>query len=394
MTENTVYEISSWEDENLNLNEKLLRGIYSFGFEKPSPIQSKALYSFIKNKYKNRARDIIAQAQSGTGKTGLFVIGSLQMIDPENKSPQIIILAPTHELAEQTYNVACSISTYLDINSCLLVGGTSIHSNKKILNTENPQLIVGTPGRIHDMIRRKILKVNEIKTIVIDEADEMLSQGFKEQMYKIFNFLNNNIQIGLFSATMPDELNGMINQIMQSPTKILVKAENLTLQGIAQYYINIHDDAQKYETLKDIFQGLSISQAIIYCNSVSRVNDLEEAMTQDNFPVKKIHGKMLDKERKEIFKQFKSGGCRVLITSDLFSRGIDVQQVSIVINFDIPRNENTYLHRIGRSGRWGRKGIAINFQTKYDSNRLTKFAAFYQTEIREMPSDYTKHIQL
>ena len=244
------------------------------------------------------------------------------------------------------------------------------------------------------MIRRKILKVNEIKTIVIDEADEMLSQGFKEQMYKIFNFLNNNIQIGLFSATMPDELNGMINQIMQSPTKILVKAENLTLQGIAQYYINIHDDAQKYETLKDIFQGLSISQAIIYSNSVSRVNDLEEAMTQDNFPVKKIHGKMLDKERKEIFKQFKSGGCRVLITSDLFSRGIDVQQVSIVINFDIPRNENTYLHRIGRSGRWGRKGIAINFQTKYDSNRLTKFAAFYQTEIREMPSDYTKHIQL
>jgi translation initiation factor 4A len=394
MTENTVYEISSWEDENLNLNEKLLRGIYSFGFEKPSPIQSKALYSFIKNKYKNRARDIIAQAQSGTGKTGLFVIGSLQMIDPKNKSPQIIILAPTHELAEQTYNVACSISTFLDINSCLLVGGTSIHSNKKVLNTENPQLIVGTPGRIHDMIRRKILKVNEIKSIVIDEADEMLSQGFKEQMYKIFNFLNNNIQIGLFSATMPDELNGMIDQIMQSPTKILVKAENLTLQGIAQYYINIHDDAQKYETLKDIFQGLSISQAIIYCNSVSRVNDLEEAMTQDNFPVKKIHGKMLDKERKEIFKQFKSGGCRVLITSDLFSRGIDVQQVSIVINFDIPRNENTYLHRIGRSGRWGRKGIAINFQTKYDSNRLTKFAAFYQTEIREMPSDYTKHIQL
>ena len=143
---------------------------------------------------------------------------------------------------------------------------------------------------------------------------------------------------------------------MQSPTKILVKAENLTLQGIAQYYINIHDDAMKYETLKDIFQSLSISQAMIYCNSVSRVNDLEEAMTQDNFPVKKIHGKMLDKERKEIFKAFKSGGCRVLITSDLFSRGIDVQQVSIVINFDIPRNENTYLHRIGRSGRWGRKG--------------------------------------
>lgn len=394
MAENTIYEISSWEDENLNLKEKLLRGIYSFGFENPSPIQRKALHSFVHNKYKNRPRDIIAQAQSGTGKTGLFVIGSLQMIDENNKNPQIIILAPTHELAEQTFNVANSLSTYLDINTCLLVGGTSIHKNKKVLNDDNPQLIIGTPGRIHDMIRRKYLKVNTIESIVIDEADEMLSQGFKEQMYKIFNNLNNNIQIGLFSATMPDELNGMIDQIMQSPTKILVKAENLTLQGIAQYYINIHDDAQKYETLKDIFQGLSISQAMIYCNSVSRVNDLEEAMTQDNFPVKKIHGKMNDKERKEIFKQFKSGGCRVLITSDLFSRGIDVQQVSIVINFDVPRNENTYLHRIGRSGRWGRKGIAINFQTKYDSNRLNKFANFYQTEIKEMPSDYTKHIEI
>ena len=197
MTDNSIYEISSWEDEKLDLNEKLLRGIYSFGFENPSPIQSKALYSFIKNKYKGRQRDIIAQAQSGTGKTGLFVIGSLQMIDPENKMPQIIILAPTHELAEQTYNVACSISTYLDIKSCLLVGGTSIHSNKKILINDHPQLIIGTPGRVHDMIRRKILKVNDIKSIVIDEADEMLSQGFKEQMYKIFNFLDNNIQIGL-----------------------------------------------------------------------------------------------------------------------------------------------------------------------------------------------------
>lgn len=392
--ENSIYEISSWEDEKLDLQDKLLRGIYSFGFEQPSPIQKKGLHSFIKTKYKNRHRDIIAQAQSGTGKTGLFVIGSLQMIDQESKEPQIIILAPTHELAEQTFTVATALSTYLKIECCLLVGGTSIHKNKKVLQENKPQLIIGTPGRVHDMMRRKYLKVSDIKTIVIDEADEMLSQGFKEQMYKIFHFLNNDVQIGLFSATMPEELNGMIDQIMQSPTKILVAAENLTLQGIAQYYINIHDDAMKYETLKDIFQSLSISQAMIYCNSVSRVNDLEEAMSQDNFPVKKIHGKMLDKERKDIFKEFKSGGCRVLITSDLFSRGIDVQQVSIVINFDIPRNENTYLHRIGRSGRWGRKGIAINFQTKYDSNRLTKFSAYYKTEIKELPSDYTKHIEM
>ena len=166
------------------------------------------------------------------------------------------------------------------------------------------------------------------------------------------------------------------------------------MQGIAQYYVNLNDDSDKYETLKDIFSTLTISQSIIYCNSTRRVDDLEEAMLEDNFPVKKIHGKMLDKERKEIFKEFKSGGCRVLITSDLFSRGIDVQQVSIVINFDIPRNENTYLHRIGRSGRWGRKGIAINFQTKYDVHKLKHFEEYYNTQIIEMPANYADHLNV
>jgi len=213
-------------------------------------------------------------------------------------------------------------------------------------------------------------------------------------MYKIFQYMPNEIQIGLFSATMPDDLQELTQKFMRNPIKILVKAEQLTLQGIAQYFINLEDDVQKYETLKDLFQSLTISQAIIYCNSTRRVDDLQEAMEADGFPVKKIHGKMPDTERKVTHKEFKTGGCRVLITSDLFARGIDVQQVSIVINFDIPRNEHTYLHRIGRSGRWGRKGIAINFQTKHDATRLKKFEDYYQTQITEMPSDYTKHLGL
>ena len=345
-----------------------------------------------KNKYKNRLKDIIGQAQSGTGKTGAFTIGALQILEPELKELQVVILAPTHELAAQTDNVVKNISHYMDVTSLLLVGGTSVEKNKSDIKKNKPQIVVGTPGRVHDMLRRKYLKMEHLKLIILDEADEMLGRGFKDQVYKIFTFMPNNVQIGLFSATLSEEVLELAESFMKYPTKILVKADQLTLQGIAQYYINLQNDEMKFECIKDIFSAINVSQAIIYCNSTERVNHLAEAMIEDNFPVKKIHGKMLDSERKQIYNDFKNGGCRVLITSDLFARGIDVQQVSIVINFDIPRNENTYLHRIGRSGRWGRKGIAINFTTRFDSNKLNRFKDYYKTDILEMPSNFTAHL--
>ena len=388
--ENLLYRIKSWDDEKLNLKQKLLRGIYAFGFENPSSIQSKALYPMTFRP----ARDIIAQAQSGTGKTGAFVTGTLQIINEKVFNTQAVILAPTHELAIQTKQVVDDIGRFLNIRSQLLVGGTSVEKDKKLLLDKTPHIVIGTPGRVHDMFRRKYLLNKHIKLLVIDEADEMLSSGFTEQMYKIFQYMPNDIQIGLFSATMPDDLQELTQKFLRHPIKILVKAEQLTLQGIAQYFINIDNDVQKYETLKDLFSSLTVSQAIIYCNSTKRVDDLQEAMEADNFPVKKIHGKMPVEERKATHKEFKSGGCRVLITSDLFARGIDVQQVSIVINFDIPKNEHTYLHRIGRSGRWGRKGIAINFQSKFDAARLKSFEDYYGTQIKEMPANYTEHLGL
>ena len=384
------YVISQWDDEVLDLKSNLLRGIYAFGFEKPSSIQQKALYPMTMRP----AKDIIAQAQSGTGKTGAFVTGILQIIDTNNPVTQALILAPTHELASQTKQVMDNIGRFLKVKTQLLVGGTSVEKDKQLLMEETPHVVIGTPGRVHDMFRRKYLNSNTLQVLVVDEADEMLSSGFTEQMYKIFQYTPNEIQVGLFSATMPTDLQELTDKFLRKPIKILVKAEELTLQGIAQYYINLEDDLQKYETIKDLFASLTVSQAIIYCNSTRRVDDLQEAMTADNFPVKKIHGKMPDDERKAVHKEFKAGGCRVLITSDLFARGIDVQQVSIVINFDIPRNEHTYLHRIGRSGRWGRKGIAINFTTKHDAPRLKKFEEYYQTQITEMPSDYTRHLGL
>jgi translation initiation factor 4A len=387
------YYIKNWEDENLNLKKNLLRGIYSFGFENPSEIQKKAIYPFIK-KHGNKRKDIVAQAQSGTGKTGAFVVSSLQIINEKIKKTQVMILAPTHELAQQIDDVLIGLGNYLNIKTQLLIGGKSVDIDRKELENDTPHVVVGTPGRMHDMIRRKYLKVNDLKLIVIDEADEMLSSGFVDQVYRIFQHMPEDIQIGLFSATMPDELETLTEKFLRNPTKILVNAEELTLQGITQYFINIEDDIQKYETIKDLFGGLNVSQAIIYCNSTRRVDDLTDAMNQDQFPVKKIHGKMDQHERKVIFKEFKSGGCRVLITSDLFARGIDVQQVSIVINFDIPKNEHTYLHRIGRSGRWGRKGVAINFQTKYDSQRLKKFEEYYETKIEELPMDFTSKLKI
>ena len=301
-------------------------------------------------------------------------------------------MAPTHELAQQSKSVLDDIGRYLNIKTKLLIGGTSVDSDKASLSKETPHIIVGTPGRIHDMIRRKFIETDNLEMLIVDEADEMLSHGFKSQMYKIFQYIPDNIQVSLFSATMPAELEDLSSKFMRNPNKILVKKEQLTLQGISQYFINIHNDVQKYETLKDLFGAISMSQAIIYCNSVKRVDDLEEAMCEDNFPVKKIHGKMPESERKEIFKQFKNGGARVLITSDLFARGIDVQQVNIVINFDIPKSEHTYLHRIGRSGRWGRKGIAINFQSKHDIAKLKRIEDYYSTQIEEMPASWNSEL--
>jgi translation initiation factor 4A len=390
-TETTMTIMEEWDDGDV-LKSTVLRGIYAFGFEKPSPIQRKGIIPMLRET-KGKRRDIIAQAQSGTGKTGCFTIAALNIVNVTKQYTQAIILAPTHELASQIFGVINSIGVFeKDLVTQLLVGGTSVDSDRHKLDMKPPHIVVGTPGRIHDMLRRGYLKTDHITLIVLDEADEMLSYGFKDQIYTIFQCMPSTIQIGLFSATIPEELESLTNKFMENPIQILVKADMLTLQGISQYYIRLDNDEQKYLTLKDIFGGLSISQSIIYCNSTNRVDDLYEAMVLDKFPVTRIHGKMDGFDRKENNKSFRNGQSRVLITSDLFARGIDVQQVSVVINFDVPKSEHTYLHRIGRSGRWGRKGVAINFVTKYDSSRLKSFEQYYNTEISEMPANWSEKL--
>ena len=377
-------ELNGWDDiQDCNMN--VLRGVYAYGFENPSPIQQKAIPPMVDR------RDMIAQAQSGTGKTGAFTVGTLNIIDTSKKTTQAIVMAPTRELAMQISNVFINIGSYLkDYKVQLLVGGNSVDEDiKKLKDKEGPPtVIVGTPGRIHDMIRRNHVNTKHVRVLTLDEADEMLSTGFKDQVYNIFQYMPKNIQLCLYSATVPNEIAELSKKFMRDPVRILVKSEMLTLEGISQFHINIEDDQGKYLTLKDLYESLSVSQCIIYCNSVKRVQDLHSALLEDGFPVGAIHSGMDKQARVESYKEFKSGKTRVLVSSNVTARGIDVQQVSIVINFDVPKCVHTYLHRIGRSGRWGRKGIGINFVTKRDFRYIKNIEQHYHTQINELPANY------
>lgn len=376
----SVPDIQTWDQ--LDLDPNLLRGIYSYGFEKPSPIQQKAIRPIIDG------RDIIAQAQSGTGKTATFSIGALQRIDLNERSTQVLILSPTRELSMQTSKVVKNLSCFMDgLKIQTVFGGSTIEKTSSFSNKNDPHIICGCTGRVYDMMRRDKINCKTIKLIILDEADEMLSSGFKEQVYNIFQYLNSNVQVGLFSATLPEGITTIVDKIMRNPVKISVKREQLTLEGIKQYFIAVDDDRQKYSTLKELFSVISMSQTIIYCNSIKRVQDLYEAMCEDGFPVCRIHSEMDKNERDKSFDDFRTGGSRVLISSNVTARGIDIQQVSIVINFDLAKCVHTYLHRIGRSGRWGRKGVGINFITRRDIPQIKKIEEHYSTQISEMPSD-------
>jgi translation initiation factor 4A len=380
----TPKEFDKWEDLEGVISEELMRGIYAYGFDMPSLIQRKALFTIFDKK------DIIAQAQSGTGKTGVFTIGVLHKVNTEVNKTQAMILAPTRELAKQIYDVITSIGSMIkNIRFHLLIGGTSTDEDAHQLKTIMPHIVVGCPGRVYDMMRRNHIVSKDINLLVLDEADEMLSVGFKDQIYNIFQYLSADIQVGLFSATMPNELQSLTDKFMRNPVRILVKSEMLTLEGIKQYYVALNDDNQKYATLKDIFNIISMSQCIIYCNSIKRVMDLTDAMINDGFPVCCIHSNMDKSKRDEAYTDFKAGKHRVLISSNVTSRGIDVQQVRTVLNFDLPKCIFNYLHRIGRSGRWGRKGTAINFVTRWDIKTMKDIERHYQTIVEELPSNIT-----
>lgn len=364
--------------DNMNLKEDLLRGIYAYGFEKPSAIQQRAIAPVL------AGHDTIAQAQSGTGKTATFSISVLQKVDTQLRKTQALILAPTRELANQIHKVVKNLGDFLKVSVHACVGGTRVREDVEKLRV-GVNVVVGTPGRVFDMINRKALDMGSAKMFVLDEADEMLSRGFKDQIYDVFQHLPSDIQVCLFSATMPADILEISEKFMRDPVRILVKRDELTLEGIKQFYVAVEREDWKFDTLCDLYETLTITQAIIYCNTRRKVDWLTDKMGQRDFTVSSMHGDMTGQERELIMKQFRSGSSRVLITTDLLARGIDVQQVSLVINYDLPPNRENYIHRIGRSGRFGRKGVAINFVTNEDVRAMRELEAFYHTQIEEMP---------
>ena len=364
----------------MGLREELLRGIYTYGFEKPSAIQQRAVMPILKG------RDVIAQVQSGTGTTATLAISILQMLDVDPRRPQALVLAPTRELAQQIFKVFKALSDYMGVVVHACVGGTDVRDDIRILQN-GVHVVVGTPGRVYDMINRRAVDMTSVKQIALDEADEMLSRGFEDQIYDVFRFLPaEGAQVVLFSATMPPGVLEVASQFMHDsdPVRILVKKDELTLEGIKQFYVAVEREEWKLDTLCDLYETLTITQAIIYCNTRRKVDWLTEKMTERDFTVSAMHGDMDQRERDLIMREFRSGSSRVLITTDLLDRAIDVN-IPLVINYDIPANCENYIHRIGRSGRFGRKGVAINFVTTDDVRYLNNIEESYNTQIEEMP---------
>lgn len=405
--------------DSIHLDAELLRGVYNYGFETPSPIQHKTFVPF------SQGCDIIAQAQSGTGKTGAFVLGALSRLltwwkqngnggnSRENDRNEkvhahaqaeetasapahfyVLLLAPTRELALQIATVAQHLATHLPfVYITTMVGGTPMTRQQvQSLQTEPYQLVVGTPGRVVDTIRRRKWRSQHVRLFVLDEADEMVAPKFMEQLQYVMEALSPRAQKAFFSATFSAELMDVVEKWMHQPVHISVKREQLTLEGIKQYFVALPNERCKLDTLIDLYSSLNVTQSIVYCNNVSRVQWLHDMLTKHGFSSECIHSNMGKGEREQVINSFRKGESRILISSDVTARGIDVQQVGVVVNYDLPRDISGYLHRIGRSGRWGRKGMAINFVLRGDVTKMREVEQYYCTQIDELPASFASDV--
>jgi translation initiation factor 4A len=375
---------------DLGLSDDVLRGIYSYGFDKPSKIQRIAIKPMMEH------NDILAQSQSGTGKTGTFTIGAMSHVDPKIQAPQVLVISPTRELAQQTEKVARGIGQFLRVSEHQMglkvhsaCGGTPVDQDLKALRA-GAQFIVGTPGRLFDLIRRERgMRLDQLKYLILDEADELLADLFAEQIQAILGtgVFPPTCKLAMFSATMPLEVLDLASTLLKSPIKILLPAEEVRLEGIKQYHIPVDKDEWKYDTLCDLYKHLSVNQAIIFVNKKKTAEILTKRMTDDKYTLEYIHGEMEPGERKKRMADFRSGMVRILIATDILARGIDVQTVSVVINYEMPTNRENYFHRIGRTGRYGRKGVSINLISSDEMEMMRDIEKHYSITIPELPAD-------
>lgn len=373
--------------DSMHLKPSLLRGIYSAGFSSPSPIQQRCIVPLVKGK------DVVAQAQSGTGKSVMIAIAALQIVSDKRRNVvEVIVLSPTRELAVQTAEICQEVGEFSKAGVWPLVGGTSVGRDITVLEAGGVDIVSGTPGRVLDMVTRGVLNLRSVRLFVVDEADVMMEDGLKEQVYDVFRSVRADVQVAMVSATMGTEVVELSRRIMNEPVMVLVKKEGLSLGGLRQFYVDVEKESWKFETLCDIYGMVTITQAVIFCNTQARVDSLARNLRRHGFEVGCVHSAMPMKDREACLHGFRSGDFRVLVATDLWARGLDVKQVSLVINYDMPAQYESYLHRIGRSGRFGKAGVSITFVTNQDMSRLEGLERFYATRIAELPSNVDDYL--
>lgn len=367
--------------EDYFLKRELLMGIFESGFERPSPIQEESIPIAL------AGRDILARAKNGTGKTAAFVIPVLEKADPSKSAIQAMILVPTRELALQTSQVCRDLGKHLGLEVMVSTGGSSLKDDiLRLYNTVH--ILIATPGRLLDMAQKGVANLSACNMCCLDEADKLLSPEFQPLVEELVSFMAHERQILLFSATFPMKVKAFKDKVMRRPYEINLM-EELTLKGVTQYYAFV-EERQKVHCLNTLFSKLQINQSIIFCNSVNRVELLAKKITELGYSCFYIHAKMLQAHRNRVFHDFRNGECRNLVSSDLFTRGIDIPSVNVVINFDFPKSAETYLHRIGRSGRFGHLGLAVNLITYDDRFNLYKVEKDLATEIKPIPASIDK----
>lgn len=367
------------EFDEMNLPENLLRGVYAYGFEKPSAIQEKGIVPIAEG------RDVLAQAQSGTGKTGTFVIGSLARVDEAIKKPQVLVLVHVRELAQQIEKVAKALGSFMNLQVLCAVGGNPLRDDIRQLEG-GAQFIVGTPGRVFDLVNRNVLDRSEIRVLIMDEADQMLEDLFYKQVMCILEKgFPEKTRVALFSATMPEQVVEVANKILNDPVRVLIKPAAVRLEGIQQFFVPLDREDHKFECICDLYKNLNISQAVIFCNKRQKAEMLAERMTAQGYPVTCLHGELEKPERTRRMKQFIEGSTRVMVATDIIARGIDVQQISLVINYELPTNRENYVHRIGRAGRFGRKGTTINMLLPEEEGMMKDISEHYDMKVVPLP---------
>ena len=366
--------------DNLCNSEDILKGVYLYGFKEPSTIQKNGIEAI------NTGKDCILQSQSGTGKTATYLIGLLNRLD-KNKCG--IVLTPTRELAVQVHSVAKDITKFSNIKVELCIGGTSFN------DYNNSNIIIGTLGRLNHMINIKKINMNKVSVMIIDETDNILIDGMTNELNTFFNHFNDSTQIIFISATLSKNVFDLGSKLLDNPEKILLKKTEIAVDLISQYYIDVEIEDYKFDVLLDLYNMISTTQAIIFCNTIKKVLWLEEQLKENNFPITTIHSKMSQDERNNIVKEFRDGKTRLLLTTDLLARGIDIPQVNLVINYDLPINKETYIHRIGRCGRFGKKGVSITMvkmEDKDDVRLLNTMKTYFKINIEEIPDNITELI--